>query len=278
MARLFIWPTSSWRKSYKLLTDFCNRAIVRARMNSCERIGEELATDADCVLDMIFQRETWVGAEKMGAVELMDELLAYVLAGEDTTAATLAWMVKYLVLDLELQKKLHNEICAAFGSDNGQPLDFQVIDNSGSVPILEAVVAETQRCAGVGSQISREIIDDEVILGRHIPKGTQLIFPTLFMSKQESDWGPDAKVWRPSRWLRPDGSFNRAAGPSLPFGIGQRACFGQRLAVLQLKIFVATLSRSFKFNRVPAQLDSWDAVEVITRQPKSCFVSLERWS
>ncbi|KAG8679888.1 hypothetical protein FRC08_016673, partial [Ceratobasidium sp. 394] len=120
--------------------------------------------------------------------------------------------------------------------------------------------------------------DDEVILGRHIPKGTQLLFPIAYMSTHESDWGPDAKTWRPSRWLRPDGSFNRAAGPNIPFGLGPRSCFGQRLAVLQLKVFAATLARAFIFKPVPAEVDSWDAVELVTRQPKSCFVSLERWS
>lgn len=35
----------------------------------------------------------------------------------------------------------------------------------------------------------------------------------------------------PERWLRPDGSFDPNAGPSLPFSLGQRGCFGKSLAV-----------------------------------------------
>lgn len=35
----------------------------------------------------------------------------------------------------------------------------------------------------------------------------------------------------PERWLRPDGSFDANAGPSLPFSLGQRGCFGKSLAV-----------------------------------------------
>jgi cytochrome P450 len=61
--------------------------------------------------------------------------------------------------------------------------------------------------------------------------GTHLMFAIAVMSKDESDWGPDANKWRPTRWLTPDGTFNRSAGSSFPFGSGQRACFGQRLAV-----------------------------------------------
>lgn len=122
------------------------------------------------------------------------------------------------------------------------------------------------------------------------------MFPFAYMSNEESSWGPDASSWRPSRWLSPGGFFNRAAGPSIPFGLGQRSCFGQRLAVikvfcftiitqsadgmlqiLQLKMFVAALSRDFFFRSVPEEVDLFDAVELVTRQPKMCYVSLERW-
>ncbi|KAG8723104.1 hypothetical protein FRC09_004703 [Ceratobasidium sp. 395] len=229
-ARLFIWPNSKWRKSYGLLSTFFNEEIAQARAREKETKEEGLATDADCVLDMIVQREAREGAERFGKTELLDELMTYVIAGQDTTAATLGWLVKFLALDVVIQRRLHHEVCTVFGpdSDEDRPLNFEALDNPGRVPVLEAVVAETLRCAKVASSTGRE--HDEVILGRCIPKGTQLMFPFSFMSTHESEWGPDASAWRPSRWLRPDGSFNRAAGPNIPFGLGQRSCFGQRLA------------------------------------------------
>lgn len=62
--------------------------------------------------------------------------------------------------------------------------------------------------------------------------GTEILIPTSFLGTSEEIWGPDAKKWRPGRWLRDDGSFNRDAGPTGdPFGMGHRSCFGQRLAV-----------------------------------------------
>jgi hypothetical protein len=39
------------------------------------------------------------------------------------------------------------------------------------------------------------------------------------------------KLFDPDRWLREDGSFDPNAGPSLPFSLGQRGCFGKNLAV-----------------------------------------------
>lgn len=57
----------------------------------------------------------------------------------------------------------------------------------------------------------------------------------------EKDPGPGEKkvgVWKagtgrmfdPDRWIK-DGIFDPHAGPSLPFSLGQRGCFGKNLAV-----------------------------------------------
>ncbi|KAG8767496.1 hypothetical protein FRC12_006218 [Ceratobasidium sp. 428] len=280
IARLFAWMAPSRRKSYRVISGFLGGKITEARAREAEfstKQGEALATDADCVVDMIVQREAREGAEKFDDGELLDELMTYVLAGQDTTAATLSWLLKYLPLDTEVQQRLHDEVCAAFGSDQNGSIDFNTLSDSQKLPVLEAVVAETLRCAMTGPITGRELIADEVVLGRNVPKGTEILFPIAYMGLQESDWGSDAKVWRPSRWLRDDGSFDSSAGPSYPFGLGQRGCFGQRLAVLQLKVFAATLSRAFVFKPLPLELDNWDSVLKVNRAPKSCHVSLEEW-
>ncbi|KAF8752778.1 Cytochrome P450 [Rhizoctonia solani] len=221
--------------------------------------GNGLATDADCILDMVVQREAREGTEALGEAGIRDELMTFIFGGQDTTSTVLRWLVKYFTNDPETQQRLHDEVCRVF------------------VPFLEAVVTETLRCAGVGSQISRELIQDEVILGRPVPKGTQLVFAMGMMSRDKSEWGPDADEWRPTRWLTHDGIFDRSAGPSFPFGLGHRSCFGQRLAVLQIKTFVAVLSRSFFFKPVPTEVGSMEAFETLIKQPKHCYVLLGRW-
>ncbi|CAE6448841.1 unnamed protein product [Rhizoctonia solani] len=280
-ARLFTYTSPNWRKHYNLLSSFLSAAIARSREREAilGNAHKELATDADCVLDMITQREEREGAEAFGKGEMLDELLTYIFAGQDTTATSLAWLVKFLPKDAEIQRRLHDELCSVLGPemDSNESLDFNLLDDHKRVPVLEAVVAETLRCAGVGSLTGRELIQDEIISDRFVPKGTQLMFTTALMSSSKSEWGLDASEWRPTRWLTPDGAFNRSAGPSIPFGLGQRSCFGQRLAVLQIKTFVAAVSRAFFFRSIPPEVDTWSAVELVTRQPKACYVSLERW-
>jgi hypothetical protein len=82
-ARLFVWTSPAWRKSYDMLSTFFNEGITQARARESENMmmkqGEGLATDADCVLDMIVQREAREGVERFGKGEMLDELMTYVM-------------------------------------------------------------------------------------------------------------------------------------------------------------------------------------------------------
>ncbi|CAE6374587.1 unnamed protein product [Rhizoctonia solani] len=242
---LFTYTSPAWWKHYNFMKTFFTNAIAQARGRETELggTGQGLATNADCVLDMIVQREGREGEEAFGKDNILDEFITYVFAGQDTTAVSLTWLFKYIATNAEIQHRLHDEVCAVFGPDGESAhLDFKLLDDPERVPILESVVAETMRCAGVSAIIARDLLQDEVILGR--------------------------------RWITSDGTFNRSAGPSIPFGMGQRSCFGQKLA---LKTYLATMSRAFFFKPVPPEVDDWSAIELVTKRPRMCYVSLERW-
>ncbi|KAH7339903.1 cytochrome P450 [Rhizoctonia solani] len=161
-------------------------------------------------------------------------------------------LVKYLPTDPKIQRQLRDEICILFGADaqSNDTLDFNLLDDPERVPVFEAIVAETMRCAAVGPSYRDNLSRMRWYWASLFQK---LLFTTDPMSKDESEWGPDAKEWRPRHWLASDGSFNRLAGPSIPFCLGQRSCFGQRLAILQLKTYLATMSRAFFFKPVPPE-------------------------
>ncbi|ELU35589.1 hypothetical protein AG1IA_10381 [Rhizoctonia solani AG-1 IA] len=47
--------------------------------------------------------------------------------------------------------------------------------------------------------------------------------------------------------------------------------------ILQLKTYLAIISRAFFFKPVLPEVDDWGVVEVVTNRPRMCYVSLERW-
>ena len=274
---IYMWLSSRWRNDRHLLRTFMLDKIAEARrkVDSLAQPGG-LVTDADCILDMLIQHEIRERSDVLTTDELVDELLTVFIAGQETTASVLAWFVKYMPKDPDIQRRLHGEICSAFGSESSMPLS--ILSDAERLPILEAVTVETLRCAQVASITTRHLLNDDIIMGRPVSKGSTIMIPMGYLGLKESEWGPDAKEWRPTRWLSEDGLFDRNRGADgTPFGLGHRSCFGEKLARTQLKIFIATLSRAFFFKPVEFEFDSWDSVTVITRLPKKCHVRLEHW-
>lgn len=83
--------------------------------------------------------------------------LQRVSGGQETTATTLSWLVKYLPTDPEIQHRLHKEVVGVFGShsDDMFQVALEQFDNVEQLPLLEAVVVETQRCACIAAGIGR---------------------------------------------------------------------------------------------------------------------------
>ncbi|QRV79721.1 cytochrome P450 family protein [Ceratobasidium sp. AG-Ba] len=258
----------SWRSDHRLIYTYLWDLVEEARARETTLAEQvDFLTDADCVVDMLVQQEVRGESESLNKPETLDELMTFAMGGQETTAAALMWFVKYMALDLDIQQHLHQEVCEVFGHSltDSASITLEVLDDVNKTPVLEAVTSETLRCALVGSATD-------------FLAGTDIMALNGLLGLSEEAWGPDANQWRPSRWLRPDGSFNRDAGPSgNPFGVGQRACFGQRLATMQLKIFFTTLSRAFIFKRVALTADVWTSITLVTNQPTMSYVTLDRW-
>jgi hypothetical protein len=60
-------------------------------------------------------------------------------------------------LDVDIQRRLHDEVCRVFGNDldNTSSITLDILNDVETVPLLEAVATETLRCATVGGIISR---------------------------------------------------------------------------------------------------------------------------
>lgn len=163
------------------------------------------------------------------------------------------------------------------------------------------MIEETLRLSEVASGNSRVAKVDTRILGYAIPKGTvvwtsnqgpSITTPAMDLTAWEKQgqrsegtlkaqqrvpaWrrgSGDLAEFHPERWLKRDVEtgeqrFDANSGPSFPFSLGPRGCFGKRLAYMQLRIFAVRLVLALEFLTVPEKLAGFEAVQKLTCEPK----------
>ncbi|KAG8680610.1 cytochrome P450-dit2 [Ceratobasidium sp. 423] len=84
-----------------------------------------------------------------------------------------------------------------------------------------------------------------------IKKGTRLALSVVFSNRDEKIWGKRAGEFWPDRWLGSEqpgnSSLQTVYSNLLTFGIGQYSCIGFKFAVMEIKVMIAQLLKSFKF-------------------------------
>jgi cytochrome P450 len=70
----------------------------------------------------------------------------------------------------------------------------------------------------------------------------------------EQVWGPDAKEFKPERWINEKGDLRRETQGQWPaFHAGPRVCLGQNLATLEAIVAIIFLLKKYKFTMLPGQ-------------------------
>mmetsp|Transcript_36730 Transcript_36730/g.81718 ORF Transcript_36730/g.81718 Transcript_36730/m.81718 type:complete len:510 (+) Transcript_36730:154-1683(+) len=210
--------------------------------------------------------------------ELADEMLLILFGGHETTATTMVWFVKCLSKYPEVQAKLREELDGVLGK--GVPPTYD--DINARLPYLEMCFKELMRLAITAGGISRSITQDvQLDNGVVLPKDSFVSVAVTVIHRSPEYWVDPERLW-PERWEEGEGKGQAAHGKPinhgawLPFGTGHRACFGVRLASLEIKVLLAQLVRSFEFlpNSDP-QLDSWEGVQRLTTRAKYPFVRVK---
>lgn len=177
--------------------------------------------------------------------EIQGNILTVLLAGEDTTAHTLSWLLYLIAGHPEVQRKMRQEADAVLGTET-LAQDPLVLDQ---LPYIEAAALETLRLKSVTPMLYLEPNSDVELDGVRIPKGTFLILLTRYGALQEENF-TGALRFQPERWL----DTNRSGCPHnrqafVPFGSGPRFCPGRTLAMLEIKMAMAMVCRNFSVQR-----------------------------
>lgn len=176
----------------------------------------------------------------LGDGEVKANVLTLLLAGEDTTAHTLAWTVFFLAQKPEWQQQLHNAAQAVLGDAPVCP-DHERLRQ---LDLLEAAANEATRLKPIVPLFFLEPNVDVVLGGVALPAGTPLIF-LLRPGMLRDERFADAASYRPSRWLHDHAGLAHDARAYVQFGAGPRVCPGRHLAGVEIRLVLSMLLRHF---------------------------------
>ncbi|XP_075500050.1 3beta,22alpha-dihydroxysteroid 3-dehydrogenase-like [Primulina tabacum] len=220
--------------------------VVRERRRESEK-GERKKDMLTALLD----EGSGGGGETFSDEEVVDFMLALLVAGYETTSTIMTLAVKFLTETphaLAQLKEEHIEILAKKGENEALQLeDYK------SMPFTQCVVNETLRVSNIISGVFRRAMTDVTIKdGYTIPKGWK-VFVSLRAVHMDHDHFKAARMFNPWRWQNGSGTTSCSKNVFTPFGGGPRRCPGAELARVELSVFLHRLVTQFSW--VPAEQD-----------------------
>ncbi|KAH8703985.1 putative cytochrome P450 [Talaromyces proteolyticus] len=175
------------------------------------------------------------GPDGLTELEIIQEACGYIVAGSDTTAITLTYLVWSVCKNPSIRDKLVEEVKAL-------PEDFSE-EHVRDLPYLNQVINEALRIhSAVPSALPRKVPPEGAKLaGYQIPGGTT-VSTQAYTLHRDPDLFPIAESFNPARWENPTKDMKHGF---MPFGGGSRICIGMHLAWMELLLGATLFFRTF---------------------------------
>jgi len=192
---------------------------------------------------------------------LIAQLKVFMLAGYDTTAATLTFAYHLLYSHPAILERVRQEHTTVLGPDPASARDAiaQSPHLLNQLPYTTAVLKETLRLFPPAASIRAQPESDRSFhlinpaTGQRLPThGFMLLDSHFTLHRNPRVWGARANDFVPERFLAREGDPLHVGRKNAfrAFGMGPRSCLGQELALLELKAVLAMTVREFDLEAV----------------------------
>ncbi|XP_067106821.1 cytochrome P450 4V8 [Osmerus mordax] len=262
-------------KTLKVLHSFTSNVISdRAEYinyNESDSESDQGMRKRRAFLDMLL-KTTDEDGNKLTHQDIQEEVDTFMFRGHDTTAAAVNWAIHLLGSNPEVQRKVQQELKEVFG-ESDRPINTEDLKK---LRYLECVVKESLRLFPSVPFFARRICEEFHINGFKVPKGANAIIVPYAVHRDARHF-PNPEEFHPERFL-PENSVGRHPYAFIPFSAGLRNCIGQRFAMMEEKVILASIFRNFNVETCQKREDLHPLGELILRPEKGIWIQLQRRS
>jgi cytochrome P450 len=212
-------------------------AVATMRELASEVVAECRAhpdRDAPLVQALIQAADPETGA-KLSDFDISSDLIAFMVAGHDTTATSIAYALWQLGRHPEIQSKVAEE-ALALGDRPLTPDDLQ------SLTYTTQVAREAMRLCPPVAVAGRTAMRDIAVDGYRVTRGTMVLVGIFGMHRDPALW-PDPLVFDPDRFTQ-ENMRAQDRWQYIPFGAGPRNCIGDHFAMYEAVLALAAIVRT----------------------------------
>ncbi|OCH87516.1 cytochrome P450 [Obba rivulosa] len=205
---------------------------------------------------------------RLSNAEMIAQMGTITIAGHDTTATTLTWLLYELSKNPDYQIKMREEIRMIRSSVTARGDTNFSAEDLDAMKYCMAALKETLRYHAIVLGLPRVAEKDDVIplqypvvsksgeLIREIPirAGQQILTSFCAYNRLPRVWGDNADVWDPTRFLDHDVKRETSVGMFsnlMTFSAGVRGCIGWRFSVMESQALIAEILENFEFSPPP---------------------------
>ena len=223
--------------------NFRVRKALRRLESLVEGMMRGTGTGGGELLALLAAQREANGARPADDRQMRDEVMTLLLAGHETTAATLAWTWYELARNPEAARRVGAEVDEVLA---GRPATAEDLPR---LAYTRAVVDEVLRLYPPVWLLPRRAREDDVIDGYAIPARSDVLVCLYTLQRHPAYWD-DADAFDPSRF-EPGRSAARHPGSYIPFGAGPRTCLGGRFGLAEVILVVATVAQRYNLELAP---------------------------
>ncbi|WP_053750439.1 cytochrome P450 [Streptomyces sp. MMG1533] len=217
------------------------REAVRATISTAVAELQASGHDTGDMLSMLLRAQDEETGRPLTGHQICSEILTLAVAGTETTASVLSWVLYELARHPDIEERVLTELEEVI---EDRPV---TLDDLGRLPYLNRVISEALRLHHTGWLVTRRTTQETRLGQWTLPADTELAYCQHALHR-DPELFPDPLSFDPDRWKdsSPPPAF-------LPFGAGKHKCIGDRFALTELSTAIATIVRAVRLTLTPGQ-------------------------